>query len=707
MVLLALTACDAQAPSADAGPEPARVHPRFDLTADPMDFGAIPFPDDLYRDDDGRIALGALPSEESAFPESFPDAQREALGELEGFSTVAPAFFYFPPASIDPASLPQSPAASTREDASVFLLDVDPASPVAFRRVPVRVHWHAELGQLALRPYDGHPLVPGRRYAAVVTTSVLDDAGAPIGPHPRFAAIRDATSRPADPLDAEAYDHYGPVVASLASKGIARERIAGLAVFTVQRVARVLRDARAIVWQGDAPRARIDRVVAAGSELDALLGVPAVDAPGVDVDGGVAHTHVGWLVQGRFASPSFASPSEGTHGTFERGSNGELVVRRQDEVPFTLVLPAGDPARLPVAIFQHGLGGERSDALAVADALAEAGWAVLAIDIPFHGLRAKGSNVDRRHRFTGADAPDGFGDRVGADVQLEFLGVLEEMGEHPAFSAVYVRDVMRQSVVDLMGAVRLVREGDWSDLRASPGLESLGFSPDPIGFVGVSLGGIIGAIFVAVEPEIGGAVLAVTGGDLGRLVEHSAAFANDFLALLWPRLGLDVGALEPESYPASFHPELALYQTLLDGGDSMSFAPIAAERTVDLLFQMAENDEVVPNRATEALARAMGAQIVDAEPRHTDLARASAPVTNNVELGAGRVTRGLYRFAPATHGLLTRRAGEIRFAHPPEPPFRPIDPVPVENPIDAALAQAAHFLGSSRNDAAEIRAPAP
>ncbi|MCZ7683313.1 MAG: hypothetical protein M5U28_32760 [Sandaracinaceae bacterium] len=75
----------------------------------------------------------------------------------------------------------------------------------------------------------------------------------------------------------------------------------------------------------------------------------------------------------------------------------------------------------------------------------------------------------------------------------------------------------------------------------------------------------MGTTVVATEPEIGAAALAVTGGDLSRLVEHSATFADLFLALLLPKLGLDAAALDPDAYPASFHPELAIYQTLLDG----------------------------------------------------------------------------------------------------------------------------------------------
>ncbi len=693
-------ACDGPSAGGDGGLPEARVSPRFELAADPIDFGAIPFPDDLYLDEAGRVALGALPSEERAIPETFPSAIREGLGELSGFSPVAPIFFYFPPGSLDPSSLPRTPAESAREDSSVFLLDIDSASPTPLRRVPVLVHWNATRGQLALRPHDGHVLVPGRRYAAVVTSRLRDDQGAPIGPSAGFRAVRDAASRPNDPLEAEAYDHYEPVLSSLRSAGIPEESVAGLAVFTVQPIARGLRDARERVREGSPPAVALDAVLS-GAALDALLGTPEIaDAPGLDVPGGVAHRHIAWLVQGRFPSPSLISETAGVHGAFSRDAGGRLVVKRMEEVPFTLTLPSGDLSSLRVVVFQHGLGAERSEMLAVADALAMAGWATVAIDIPFHGMRALGDVVDVGHRFGDGEGPDGFGDRRGTDVNLEFLGVLDGDGPLVAFHPFYVRDVLRQSVVDLMTLVRVLRAGDWSSLRATSGLSALGFASEPLAFVGVSLGGIIGAVFVAAEPEVGAAVLNVTGGDLSRLVENSAAFSDLFLTLLFPRLGVD--AVDPAVYPPSFHPELALFQTSLDAGDSMSFAPELAARGAALLFQMAEDDEAVPNRATEALARAVGAAFVGGDPVHTDLVRLDAPVTGNVEVSTGRVTRGLYRFSPATHGLLSSRRGEHRFAHPVEPPFLAVDPVSVANPVDGAVEQMVHFLESWRAGGAEI-----
>lgn len=673
-----------------------------------MDFGVIPFPDDLYLDDDGRIDLGRLPSEDTAiesFP-GYPDSLRLTLRDLDGFSVAAPVFFWFSGGSLDPSSLPETVEATTREDSSVFLLDVDSASPTAFRRVPVFVHWHEELSQLALRPREGYPLIPGRRYAAVVTTGLRDDSGEPIGPSARFAAIRDAPMRPTDPIDAEAYDQYTPVLSSLASNGVPRETVAGLAVFTVQTVARDMVDARALVWAGDPQVVTLVDAVSAGDPLDMLLGIPSVDQPGLDVAGGVAHSQIGWLIHGSFRSPWLISDADRVHGRFRRDDAGVLVTTRDDSVPFTITLPSGTVESLPVVVFQHGLGSERSTMLGVADALAASGYAVIAIDIPYHGLRAAGDPVDDRHNYGGGAGPDGFGERTGSNVYLDYLGVLDTAGELEPFHPNYIRDTFRQSVVDLMMAVRVVREGDWSAVRALPGLEALGFSEEALGFIGISLGGIVGTVFVASEPEIGAAVLNVTGGDLTRLLERSAAFSGLFLPILLPRVGVDAGRLDPVGYPISFRPEVAIVQTLLDRGDAIAFASLLAARPVHLLFQMAEHDESVPNSATEALARAAGASIIDVEPVYTDLPREMAPLRENVPHDADRLTRGLYVFAPATHGLLTRRRGTQTREQPVEPPFAETAPREVNNPVDQALAQAVHFFDSWRSGSAEIIRPA-
>jgi hypothetical protein len=187
----------------DAGPSASSTHLVFSPTAGTMDFGAIPFPDDLYRDDAGVIQIGELPGEEGSISGAFFESLRTGLREVDGFGASSAVFFPVEGA-LDPTSLPADPAATVREGASVFLVDVDPASPDAMMRVPAEVRWNARTGLLSIRPADGHPLHEERAYAAVVTTNVRGADGLPIAPAETFAAVRDASAEPTDALEARA-----------------------------------------------------------------------------------------------------------------------------------------------------------------------------------------------------------------------------------------------------------------------------------------------------------------------------------------------------------------------------------------------------------------------------------------------------------------------------------------------------------------------
>ena len=694
------------------------VHARFDPVADPMPFGAVPWPDDLYLGADGKIDVGLLPGELSTGVPEYHESLRATLRELSGFGTVSPVFFYFD-GEIDPASLPSTPAASVRDGASVFLVDVDPGSPSAFMRVPARFDVEevtdpstgtGSIWQLAVRPDDGHPLAEGRKYAAVLTRGLRDASGASVASDPDFAAVRDAATRPSETLLAEAHDRYAPVLDSLEDRGVPRDEVVGIAVFGVQNVAGGLRDARTRVWELAAPTVALTEVIAAGAELDARLGAPAMDVPGLDVEGGVAHGSIGFVVHGSFDSPWLLSDREHVHGRFRRDADGRLSVGRFDRVPFTLVIPrTADVTALRVVLFQHGLGGERSNVMGFADALARAGYAVLAIDAPFHGLRVPRPTPDDANRFTGAREPDGFGDVTGGEVVADFAGILDGAGELVSFHPVYLRDTLRQAVVDLMTSVRLVREAAaWDEVRAAdPSLAELGFAPEEIAFVGNSLGGIIGTMLTALEPEIGAAVLAVTGGYLLRIIVDSPPFNMGYLPQLFPLVGIDPADVDYADYHPVYRPETAILQTLMDRGDSINYGETLRGRPIDVLMLMAQDDETLNNVATESLATTIAAPMVGAEPAHTSLATTDAPVRANAMVDGESRTRALYVHAPATHGLLFFRTGVREWAHPVTPPFEPVPERPVTNPVDAAVGQMLHFFESWRSGAAEVAPPPP
>lgn len=701
--LFLLAGCNtAPMPTGD-GAVAGSVHVVFEPTSGPIDFAQVPFPDDLYRAS-GTIEIGAFPGERTQVAGELPPrpemvtTMREAFHDLDGFGTSSGIFFRLD-GDIDPASLPATPADSIPSSASVFLIDVGSASPSAFEHVPVEVHWDGARRLIVLRPWYGHALREGRTYAAVVTSGVRAVDGSPLSASPRFAAIRDAMTRPSEPLDATAWMEYTPV---LASSAVTRGSVAGLAVFHVQGVSAELDEARQVVRSADPPALTILRV-ASGAALDDLLGTPVVDEPGTDVMGGVQHSHIGTLVDGTFPSPSFVSASPFGHGPFRRDAGGALVVQGTSTVWMTVALPPGDVSDVPVVVFQHGLGDDRSGLFAVADALCAEGFAVAAIDIPFHGMRADVSTLDMHHAFGSATGADLYGDVGGTSIYVSFVGVVDTTGPYVEFHPSYPRDTLRQSAVDLMALVNALDRSDWSAVGAMGGPTTVGFSGDPIGFVGVSLGGIIGTTFVTGEPRVGAAVLNVTGGELTNLVAFSSSFNATFLPLLLPALGLDADAIDYAADPPRFLPQVALYQTLLDRGDSMSFAPVLAGQPKDVLFQMAFDDETLPNQATEALARSAGATMVGRMPRYSDLPMGTSPLVSNLVLGSARVTRGLTVFEPATHGLLSTRSSQASIVHPPAPPFEALaTPTVVANPVDAAVAQTVHFFVTFRSGAAEI-----
>lgn len=666
----------------------------FAPEADPMPFGATPFPDDLYLDDAGRVALGTYPNEENAgLAPEYPVALREGFAELDGFGLLSPVFFPVE-GEVDPGSLPSGDATLT-ETASAFLMDVDPASPSAFERIPAQVAWVPRHGLVAVRPQDGHPLAAGRRYAAVLTTGVQATDGSALAPAPTFLAVR-GDAVPEEPLLAEAHARYAPVLSGLASRGVPRAEVAALAVFTTQSVTDDLELARAQTWAEPAPAVTIDEVLS-GEALDARLGVPTEDEPGLGAEGGVAHEGIGYMVHGSFEANWYLSDTAHVHGVFRRDDEGALVVPRKERVPFTLLLPATAASEPPrVVLFQHGITAQRGDVLGIANVLVGAGYALLAIDAPWHGLRARGG-VDDRNRYTGAMEPDGFGDASGSTIVVDFAGIMDFNGPLIEFHPAYFRDAMRQSAADLVSAARTVR-GDWSPLvSAAPELEGFQFSAEPMGFIGNSLGGMIGTMFVAVEGEIDAAVLAVTGGSVLTLVVNSPSFNPSYLPQLYPLLGLDTADIDYDVLNPVFDPEMGLWQTLFDRGDSLLYGPRVARGEQHVLMLMSRDDETMPNLSTESLARAVGVTMIGGEPAYVDVPVGEAPLRGNVERGEGAVTRGMAVHAPADHGLLLYHRDRQDYAHPVEPPFEPLaEPVTFDNPIRDAQGQVLRFFESWR-----------
>lgn len=659
----ALTGCP------DVPPPSAAAH--FELAAQgPLAWGDVPFPSDLYRDTSGAIRIAALPA--GTAEATLHTAMRELVQTRDGFCATCNVYFRISGA-IDPATLPSGSAPSPGD--AVLLADVDPASPERGRLFPLRLQWDGERGLLALRPERGIALHRTRRYAAVLTTGVRAADGTPLGASDAF---RQALARNpvADPAIERARAVLAPVLDELERLGIGRNRIVALAAYTTEDVTADVLGARAAVQDGPPPAVTIERV-RRGTELDELLGIPAEDRPGIDVPpaAGVAgtrsirHSMLDTVVTGELLAPRLVSGSGTGIGTVRRDASGAIIAGPREAVPFVLTLPAGAGPDVPVVITHHGFGASRTTGLATADTVARVGAAVLAIDAFQHGNRAV-SAVDERHALRGnVPGPDGFAETTALDVTARVFGLL---GAEPGLELFpgYSHGSLVQFGADIASAVRVLREGTLLAALAAAGVTGIErFDTERIGYIGISLGSVVGASVLTAEPDIRFGVQNVAPGSIVETLVESPEFRVLVDAVFLPLLGLAADDYDEVERHLIFDPIVDLSRWILEPVDPLALAPYLIQHPVrdggapDILFQTAVLDEVAAVSATESMIAASGASNVT-------------------------------RYDPAAHSMIEVLNQVSRFEPPAVPPFRPRpSEVPVVNPIVDVHAEVEAFVG--------------
>ncbi|MDD3764990.1 MAG: hypothetical protein PHP86_16985 [Nevskiales bacterium] len=272
------------------------------------------------------------------------------------------------------------------------------------------------------------------------------------------------------------------------------------------------------------------------------------------------------------------------------------LARAAQTVPVLMTIPNQNSGQSmpaggwPVVIFQHGITGNRSQMLALAPALAAAGFAAIAIDLPLHGvepdnaLRVPGTtertfDLDLVDNQTGAPPADGIVDASGT----HFINLS---------SLLTSRDNLRQAVTDLF----TLRESLATALILQP--TAAGFVPtgafldgSTVRFVGHSLGGIVGATMLGVDDSIGAATLAMPGGGIAKLLDASATFGPRIAAGLFA--ASDGSIVEGND---NFETFVRFAQTVIDDADPINYATAAAALHPIHMIEVS-GDAVVPNCA--------------------------------------------------------------------------------------------------------------
>lgn len=581
----------------------------------------IPFPNEvLFKDvehPEQGLNLPVSPDDPPAL-----QAVLAGLNALDGFSTVGSLTTGFS-RPLDPASLKVTEDAvfadlsdaMTRfpallKDASVGVADiteVDANNPVTLASIrvlgPEALDVAAQEGRLVLTPRSGRPLEPGRRYMVVLfkrLKAVVTSQGQepPIIVSPTFFLARskyplsrtvacpegtpDGTVCTASNLPQVLSDQdaalletlrlgYEPIFSAFAMLGIPREDVVLFFTFRTLTVAEELKSlmddlstpqAKPLLWGGELkPVAHADvQAVFAGFPTD-----------------GIARACVDCAIIARvlLADPDVTDPKNPVMGHFQTNEDGTPKFRENLKLPFLFVLPEGT-GPFPVVVFQHGLDGTRQDLVKVASDLARAGLASIAVDAPLHG--------DHPVRIAGTPSGTGF---FTADVFA-------------------VRDNLREAVLDQFQATRFVREvlgGFVSDqLDLAPGDPPV-MDGDRLTYLGVSLGGIIGAVSAAMNQDLDRVALVVPGGHLMRIFTDTPneAFRKPLQDAL-AALGIAPGS-------AAYTQFIEFAQWGLDRADPVNFGRLAALPGVSVsdrfLVVEAKGDDFIPNATTEELAAAL------------------------------------------------------------------------------------------------------
>ena len=332
-------------------------------------------------------------------------------------------------------------------------------------------------------------------------------------------------------------------------------------------------------------------------------------------------------------------------------------VRTPLDLPLLATVPDGPPptgAGWPVVIFQHGITRNRTDLLAVADTLARAGLAAVAIDLPLHGLTGNEDppvvgffdpanertfDLDLVDNATGAPGPDGVTDASGT----HFFNLA---------SLLTARDNLRQGVVDLFGL-----------LEAIPDMQ-LGLAPtdvlDPnrVYFLGDSLGAMIGGVFLALDaardaaasgvPRVRDAVLATPGGGIAKLLDGSAAF-GPLIADGLAAEGVIKGTFDYERF-------LLAAQTVVDSGDPLNHSAGTPQGRGVLLYEVvggagAPPDQTIPNNVVEPFPE--GTEVADDSPTAgTDPLAEALGLTQVSGTTGGSDLDAIIRFTAGAHGSI-------------------------------------------------------
>jgi hypothetical protein len=506
---------------------------------------ASPYPAMHYMVADDTTSTGfRLALEESHFPVNASGVAFDPspLNVRDGFSASTHLLVAFEE-RLATTNLPtwQDPAASVLDSSATLLIDTETGERVPhFAELDAQVTDDVERQALMIRPVAR--LRHGVRYVAAVRSLLTTVDGAPASGAPGWANGRDAN-----------------VVAELERDGTSPDGVLLAWDFVTASDASSTRD--------------LSTMTAATLALVPATGLGYTISR---VDEDFSPTTLRRIV-GTFTVPRFVDHTDLTRADIAmlRDADGAPMANGTYEAPFVFIVPrsaATTPARL--AIYGHGFINTAEGAFGEAD-----GSSFTQSFGESHGYAFIGTNwwgLSRDETQSGA-IPD----------------AVSDMNNLP-----WIATRLQQSVVNQVVLARTAK------VIAADAAVLAGVTIDngAVDYVGISLGGIMGSVFLGYTPDVAHAVLHVAAARWSTLLQRSK---------LWGLFGIFVN----DAYPA------ALAQLQLIAALQEVFADVEgltrADQLTDsgsVLVQMGVNDDSVTNVASMMLARTMGLSVLDDTP---------------------------------------------------------------------------------------------
>jgi len=663
---LALTACVKGNNSTTVTNPNANSSAVFQTSYSPLS-GIGPFPDDLYFSGSttGTLNIPVLPTGVNN-PANSPIL---AMNHLDGYGTqsVINAYFNMP---LDATSLNATDIIVFKVSSDPQTKAVNPPPPGGTGNVPqllvqgancssfstdymVGVSSASDSGGTVLNITPCKPLAGGSTYLVVLTNGIKDSNGDTAAPSADYSLILAAdlpvlsggqmgTTGNAQ-LDQVALFTL-PQLAVAAGAGVNPQGIAVTFSFSTQYLGATLAALEANTPAG------------VGTAADTGLNTHAINA----ALPGFAEVWAGTLKIPYYLSVATASnPTPALTGYWHTASGGDITVldpmpaaTANATIPMLVTLPipnnganGGCPAPAtpgtgwPVVIFQHGITQDRENVFAVADSLAKACIATVAIDLPLHGVTDPTDPFYQNQLFSNTPAAGLMtGERTFdlPEVPPFFSTPSSTIAPSGSYfinlgSLLTSRDNLREAAADLIA----LRKG--VPAITAYGTANTLFDGSQISFVGHSLGAITGTSYLAFDgSHILAATLANPGGNITQLLLNSVSFAPQINA------GLQAEGIVPgtQFYDDFFRDA----QTVIEDGDPANFAALAAANDpihmIEVVGGFANDlcnvpDTVVPNSSTQLLANIMGL----------------TPTSSTVGPGLAPI-HALVQFTAGTHGSL-------------------------------------------------------